>query len=44
MLRRLGQEMAATREETLECFLTKYRKILEENLDDYIRKFESYMN
>lgn len=38
-----GDEMAASKEETLEYFVTEYRKMLEENLDDYIENFESYM-
>lgn len=38
-----GQEMAASKQETLDYFATEYRKILEENLDDYIENFESYM-
>ncbi|RJG12930.1 DUF3144 domain-containing protein [Pseudomonas cavernicola] len=27
----------------MEYFLTEYRKMLEENLDDYINNFSSYM-
>jgi hypothetical protein len=38
-----GQELAAAKEEALEYFVTEYRKMLEENLDDYIENFESYM-
>ena len=38
-----GQEMAASKQETLDYFVTEYRKMLEENLDDYIENFESYM-
>ncbi|QSX34827.1 DUF3144 domain-containing protein [Shewanella avicenniae] len=38
-----GKEMAAAKEETLEYFVSEYRKMLEENLDDYIHNFESYM-
>lgn len=38
-----GQEMAEAREETIEYFVTEYRKMLEENLNDYIDNFESYM-
>ena len=38
-----GQEMAESKQETLEYFVAEYRKMLEENLDDYIENFESYM-
>lgn len=38
-----GQEMAEAKQETLEYFVAEYRKMLEENLDDYIANFESYM-
>jgi hypothetical protein len=36
-------EMAKGREETLEYFCEQYRKMLEENLDDYIQNYEKYM-
>jgi hypothetical protein len=38
-----AKEMAEAKEETIEYFVTEYRKMLEENLDDYINNFESYM-
>ena len=38
-----GEELANTKEKTIEYFLTEYRKMLEENLDDYIENFEEYM-
>ncbi len=38
-----GQEMAASKEETIEYFVTEYRKMLEENMDDYINNFQAYM-
>jgi len=38
-----GEEMERAKEETLEYFVTEYRKMLEENLDDYIQNFEAYM-
>ena len=38
-----GQEMAGTKQETLEYFVTEYRKMLKENLEDYIENFESYL-
>jgi len=36
-------EMALERSKTLEYFVTEYRKMLEENLDDYIHNFDEYM-
>ena len=39
-----AQEMKAAKEETIEYFATEYKKMLEENLDDYIANFEKYMN
>lgn len=38
-----GQEMAEAKQETLEYFVAEYRKMLEENLVDYIENFDSYM-
>ncbi len=38
-----GDQMKAARDETVEYFLTEFQKMLEENLDDYIGNFESYM-
>jgi Protein of unknown function (DUF3144) len=38
-----GEEMSEGKKETLDYFVTEYRKMLEENLDDYIENFESYM-
>jgi len=38
-----GQELADAKQESLEYFVTEYRKMLEENFDDYIENFESYM-
>ena len=40
---RNAHEMAEAKQETLEYFVSEYRKMLEENLDDYIENFESYM-
>ncbi|MGZ9004572.1 MAG: DUF3144 domain-containing protein [Burkholderiales bacterium] len=37
------RDMADAKRETLEYFVAEYRKMLEENLDDYIRNFEQYM-
>ena len=36
-------QMREAREETIEYFTTEYRKMLEENLDDYIQNFDRYM-
>lgn len=38
-----SEELANAKEKTIEYFLTEYRKMLEENLDDYIENFEEYM-
>ena len=38
-----GKEMSNVRAETLEYFVNEYSKMLEENLDEYIENFESYM-
>ncbi|WFP52288.1 DUF3144 domain-containing protein [Methylomonas sp. EFPC3] len=38
-----AQEMAAAKAETIEYFANEYRKMLEENLDDYIKNFQSYI-
>jgi len=38
-----AKEMADARETTIEYFVTEYRKMLEENLDDYIANFARYM-
>ena len=38
-----AQEMEAAKVETIEYFSTEYRKMLEENLDDYIANFNQYM-
>jgi hypothetical protein len=38
-----GQEMAEAKPETLEYFVEEFRKMLEENLDEYIENFESYI-
>ena len=37
------EDMFKTKEEILEYFVTEYRKMLEENVDDYIANFDSYM-
>ena len=38
-----GQQMADSRTETIEYFVNQYRKMPEENIDDYIHKFDAYM-
>ncbi len=38
-----AEEMQNARQETLEYFTRQYRAMLEENLDDYIRNFDTYM-
>jgi DUF1680 family protein len=38
-----AEEMQAAKEETLEYFVAEYRKMLDENLNDYISNFSSYM-
>ena len=37
------KEMADAKEETIEYFVTEFKKMLEENMDDYIENFEKYM-
>jgi hypothetical protein len=37
------QEMSAARAQTVEYFVDQYRKMLEDNLDDYIAHFHKYM-
>ena len=32
------------KDEALEYFLSEYRKMLEENLDEYVEHFDKYMN
>jgi hypothetical protein len=38
-----AEQMASAREETIDYYVTQYRKMLEENLDDYIEYFNKYM-
>ncbi len=38
-----AEEMESAKQETLDYFVAQYRKMLEENLDDYIENFNSYM-
>jgi len=36
-------DMSAAKDDTLDYFVAEYRKMLEENLDDYITHFDDYM-
>ena len=38
-----GEDMKASRDETIDFFVNNYRKMLEENMDDYIRNHEQYL-
>jgi hypothetical protein len=38
-----GEELAAVKDEAVEYFVSEYRKMLEENLGEYIEHFEKYM-
>ena len=38
-----GEDLASVKQEALEYFLEEYRKMLEENLDEYIEHFDKYM-
>ncbi len=38
-----AEEMKSAKQETLDYFVEQYRIMLEENLDDYIKNFPSYM-
>lgn len=38
------EEMSLAKEETLNYFITEYRRMLEVNLDDYINNFNDYMS
>jgi hypothetical protein len=35
--------MQSSKEETIEYFVVEFKKMLEENLDDYIENFDEYM-
>lgn len=37
------EEMSRAKAETIDYFVAEYRKMLEENLDDYISNFNTYM-
>lgn len=37
------EDMKNEKEKTIEYFVTQYRAMLDENLDDYIKNFKKYM-
>jgi hypothetical protein len=39
-----GEELASVKVEAVEYIVSEYRKMLEENLDEYIEHFDKYMN
>lgn len=39
-----GDDLLEGKEEIIEYFVEQYRKMLGENLDDYARNFDKYMN
>ena len=39
-----AEEMSASREEIIDYFSLQYRKMLEENLDNYIANFDKFMD
>ena len=39
-----AEEMEEAKKETMAYFCEQYRLMLEENLDDYIKNFDRYMN
>ena len=38
-----AEELSAAREQAIEYFVTQYREMLTENLDQYIQNFDAYM-
>lgn len=38
-----GSDMREAKQETMNYFVEQYKKMLEENLDDYIENFDRYM-
>ncbi len=41
--RKDAQEMGESKAESIDYFVAQYRKMLEENFDDYIEHFDRYM-
>ena len=37
------QELTDAKEQTIEYFMTEYKRMLEANIDDYIKNFDRYM-
>ena len=38
-----SEQMKQVREQNIGCFVTNYRRMLKENMDDYIENFADYM-
>ncbi len=38
-----GPELAEAKDDTIEYFVTQYRKMLDEHLEEYIHNFDAYM-
>lgn len=38
-----GKDMADARDETVEFFVSEFRRMLELNMDDYIQNFDNYV-
>lgn len=38
-----GEDLLSGKEEIIEYFVEEYRKMLDENLDDYVKNFDKYM-
>lgn len=38
-----AEQLSDARDETIDYFVAQYRKVLEENFDDYVKNFESYI-
>ena len=38
-----SEDMKSGKEETIDYFVTEYKRMLEEHMDDYIHNFEAYM-
>lgn len=39
-----GKEMEEAKQETIDYFVERYKKLLTESLDEYIRNFDNYKN
>jgi len=38
-----GEELAADRDSAVQWFVGRYKAMLEQNLDDYVRNFDTYL-